>query len=143
MPNETDVRRRHESRSPNRRQADCLGMSEDSFDRYVRPCVQDLADRLLAEGLDASTVKNTLNPLQAIYRRAVSRGQVAVNPTTNFELPATRGRRDRVVPPEQARRLLAALDDVDRPLWAAAIYAGLRRGELQALRGTTSISARA
>lgn len=96
--------------------------------------VQDFADRLLAEGLDASTVKNTLNPLQAIYRRAVSRGQVAVNPTTNLELSATRGRRDRVVPPEQARRLLAALDYVDRPLWATAIYGGLRRGELQALR---------
>lgn len=99
-----------------------------------RSDVQDLVDRLLAEGLDPSTVKNTLNPLQAIYRRAVSRGQVAVSPTTNLELPATRGRRDRVVPPEQATRLLAALNDADRPLWATAIYAGLRRGELQALR---------
>ena len=31
--------------------------------------VQDFADRLYADGLDPSTIKNTLNPLQAIYRR--------------------------------------------------------------------------
>ena len=33
--------------------------------------VQDFADRLLATGLDPSTVKNTLKPLRVIYRRAL------------------------------------------------------------------------
>ena len=37
-------------------------------------------------------------------------------------------------PPERAGELLAALSRADRPLWATAIYAGLRRGELMALR---------
>jgi integrase len=32
--------------------------------------------------------------------------------------------------------LLDALPDADRPIWATAFYAGLRRGELQALRGS-------
>jgi integrase len=96
--------------------------------------VQDLADRLLAEGLDPSTIRNTLMPLRVIYRRAVARGDVAVNPTARVELPAVRGRRDRVVSPDQADRLLAVLTPHDRALWGAAVYAGLRRGELMAWR---------
>jgi integrase len=96
--------------------------------------VQDLADRLLGERLDPSTIRNTLMPLRAIFRRALARGDVAVNPTRGLELPAVRGRRDRIVSPDEAEALLTALPERDRPLWATALYAGLRRGELQALR---------
>ncbi len=47
-----------------------------------RADVQELADRLTAEGLSASTVQNTLDPLRAIYRRAIRRDEgVTVNPT--------------------------------------------------------------
>jgi integrase len=98
-----------------------------------RAYVQDLADRLLAQGLDPSTIRNALMPLRAIYRRAVARGDVAVNPTTGLELPAVRGRRDRIASPEEAAALLDALPDEQRALWATALYAGLRRGELMAL----------
>jgi|SRR5579862_4282098 len=97
--------------------------------------LQDLVDRLVAEGLDASTIRNQLMPLRAIYRRAVSRGDVVVNPTTGLELPAVRGVRDRVASPAEAGKLIAALEgEDDRALWATALYAGLRRGELMALR---------
>jgi integrase len=96
--------------------------------------VQDLADRLLAERLDPSTVRNTLMPLRSIYRRAVSRGEVAVNPTTMLELPALRGRRERIASPSEATDLIRALPKRDQALWATALYAGLRRGELLALR---------
>jgi integrase len=96
--------------------------------------VQDYADRLLAEGLDPSTIRNTLMPLRAIYRRAVARGEVTVNPTTGLELPAVRGRRDRIASPTEAADLVAALPDADQALWASTMYAGLRRGELMALR---------
>ena len=81
-----------------------------------------------------STIRNTLMPLRAIYRRALARGEVAVNPTTGLELPAVAGRRDRIASPEEAGALLAALPEGDRALWATALYAGLRRGELMALR---------
>jgi len=57
-----------------------------------------------------------------------------VEPTTGLELPAVRGRRDRIVSPEQAARLLEALPERDQAMWATALYGGLRRGELQALR---------
>jgi integrase len=99
-----------------------------------RADVQDLADRLLALGLNPSTIRNALMPLRAIYRRGFSRGEVAVNPTTGLELPAVRGRRDRIASPQEAAALLAALPEEERALWATALYAGLRRGELMALR---------
>ncbi|MCP9484906.1 MAG: site-specific integrase [Gaiellaceae bacterium MAG52_C11] len=96
--------------------------------------VQKLADDLLAEGRDPSTIRNSLMPLRVIYRRAVEDGDLAVNPCTHLRLPAVRGRRERIAAPEEAQRLLAALPERDRPIWATALYAGLRRGELMALR---------
>jgi integrase len=96
--------------------------------------LQDFADRLCADSLDPSTVRNTLMPLRAIFRRAVARGEVAVNPTSGLELPAMEGARDRIASPGEAAELLAALPERDRALWATAMYAGLRRGELLALR---------
>jgi len=96
--------------------------------------LQDLADRWLAKNLDPSTIRNTLMPLRAMYRRALSRGEVLLNPTNGIELPAVRGRRERIATPEQATALIAAAPENDRALWATAFYAGLRRGELMALR---------
>jgi integrase len=96
--------------------------------------LQDLADRLLGAGHDPSTIRNTFMPLRAIFRRAVTRGEVAINPTTGLELPAVRGRRDRIAAPSEAEQLLTALAVEDQALWATAAYAGVRAGELQALR---------
>ena len=96
--------------------------------------LQDLVDNLLAEGVNASTIAGTMLPMRAIYRRAVSRGDVSVNPTTGLEIPRARGGRDRIAPPDECARLLAALPQADRALWATAMFGGLRRGELMALR---------
>jgi integrase len=49
-------------------------------------------------------------------------------------LPAVRECRERVARPAEAQALLAALPPADQAIWATALYAGLRRGELQALR---------
>jgi integrase len=99
-----------------------------------RVAVQDLVDRLGAQDLAPSTVRNSILPLRAIFRRAVARQEVIQNPTHKLSLPAVRGRRERVARPEEARALVAAVPDGDRPIWATALYAGLRRGELQAVR---------
>jgi integrase len=102
--------------------------------------LQDLVERLAAEKRPGgakwspSTVQGAITPLRAIFARALARGEVAVNPTTGLKLPAVRGGRDHIVSPGEAARLLAALPEGDRALWATALYAGLRRGELQALR---------
>ena len=100
----------------------------------TRNHVQDLVDRLVAEGHSASTTRNAVLPLRAVYRRALSRSEVHLNPTEGLALPAVRGRRDRVARPQEARALIDALSQADRAVWATALYAGLRRGELQALR---------
>jgi integrase len=96
--------------------------------------VQDLADRLTAEGLSASTVQNTLDPLRVIYRRAIRREEVTIDPTEGLELRRPSGRRERIADAAEAHELIAAIPDGDRALWACAFYAGLRRGELCALR---------
>lgn len=96
----------------------------------------DLVDDLHAAGLAPSTIRNLLDPVRVIMRRAVARGLVAANPTTGLELPSgDRKPRDRVAAPLEAAALVAALTDTrDRALFATALYAGLRAGELRALR---------
>ena len=69
-------------------------------------------------------------------RAALLLGLVAASPTTGLALPAARGRRDRVAEPREIAQLLAALPAGQRAVWATAAYAGLRRGELMALRWT-------
>ncbi len=96
--------------------------------------VQDFVDDLRAQGLSPSTVTNIIDPLRVIYRRALRRDEVVFNPTENLELPASRGRRDRIEPPDKAHELLAVLPDSERALWAVAIFCGLRRGELRGLQ---------
>jgi integrase len=96
--------------------------------------LQELVDRWLGEGQKASTIRNAIKPLQAIFRRARSRGGLPLNPTHDLELPASRPNEVEIVSPEVAAALLAALPVEDRPLWGTALYAGLRYGELRALR---------
>lgn len=80
----------------------------------TRADLQGVADRMLARGADPSTIRNALMPVRVIFRRAVGRGDLAVNPTTGLELPAVRGKRDRIASPAEAAQLLAALPEVDR-----------------------------
>jgi integrase len=104
-----------------------LKLSEVSLDD-----VQGYADRLLAAGAEPSTIRNQVMPVRVICRWR--RREVAVNPTLGLSLPAVRHSRVRIADPSEAERLLGALSPGDRPLWATAMYAGLRRGELMGLR---------
>ena len=96
--------------------------------------VQMIVDQLHADGKSASTIRNAIMPLRVICRRAIRHGEVSANPCTNLDLPAVRSRREHVPSPQESAALLAALPDSERALWATALYAGLRRGELRALR---------
>jgi integrase len=79
-------------------------------------------------------VHNKLDPLRVIFRRALRDDVIALDPTDGLELPSVRGRRDRIASPDQAATLIAALLPSERALWTVAFYAGLRIGELRALR---------
>jgi len=99
--------------------------------------LQDFADELMAAKLSASTIQVTFLPIRAVFRRAVKRSDsgVSVNPCTDLEMPKVIGGRDRTASPEEAAKLLEAIPKAgDRVIWATAMYAGLRRGELRALR---------
>jgi integrase len=96
--------------------------------------VQGLVDELVKKGLEPATIDSALTPLKALYRRALARGEVRINPTVGVEKPAVRSKRKRVVLPRDAEAMIAALEPDERALWATAMYAGLRRGELIGLR---------
>jgi integrase len=96
--------------------------------------VQAFVDELRAAGLAPSTVHNKLDPLRVLYRRAIRRDELTVDPTAGLDLPSVGRGRDRIEAPDQARVLLAALPAAERAFWAIALFAGLRRGELRALR---------
>jgi len=99
-----------------------------------RPDVQRLIHELQADGLGASTIRTTIAAVRAICRHAVDRGDLVANPCSGVKLPTPGKRTTRIADPAEAAALIAAVPDRDRPLWATAMYAGLRRGELQALR---------
>lgn len=107
---------------------------ETPLGALTQPDLHAYVRDLLAEGLSPSTVRNCLMPLRIAYREAVAHGEVPANPVTGLRLPASAAKRDRIADPREAERLLAALPDEDRTLWATALYSGLRRGELMALR---------
>jgi integrase len=96
--------------------------------------VQRVVDQLRGSGLSGSRIRGALMPLRAICRRALRMDELVVNPTSNLDLPAAEGARDRVASPEEAGVLLELLPDSERALWATAFYAGLRRGELRGLQ---------
>ncbi len=99
----------------------------------TRTDLQDLVGRLVASGLSASAVGVTVLP----PGQSTSGQSAAVkspSPTTGLEMPAVRGGRDRIASPDECTNLLDALPARARPLWATAMYAGLRRGELMGLR---------
>jgi integrase len=99
-----------------------------------RSDVQAYADGLLAK-MAPHSASNVLNPLQAFFARGVKEEELAHNPTEGIDLPAGKTKRPRrIVAPSEAAAILAALPLEDRAIWATAFYAGLRRGELQALR---------
>jgi len=81
------------------------------------------------------TIHNTVMPLRAVFSHALAHGDVRENPTEGLRLPASRGRRAvGVDSPGDAATLIEHAPDADRALWATALYAGLRLGELRALQ---------
>lgn len=109
-------------------------LAEEAFYRLRRVHVQNLVDSLVASGIAPATIGTTIGALGAIYGRAVHRDELEVSPTLGVRVPAARNGRERFATPQEAELLLDALPVADRPLWATALYAGLRRGEVMALR---------
>lgn len=94
-----------------------------------------LVDELVADGAAASSVRNTVTAFRVVCRWARRRGYMTADPCKDLELPSGEVARDRIVAPSAAAELLEALEDATlRAFYATAFFAGLRRGELLALR---------
>jgi integrase len=97
--------------------------------------VQRLVDCLVHRGVVTSTMHNAVTALRVLVRRAIQLEQITVSPCEHLALPGRRtATRRQAIPLTDVERSLAALVPADRALWATAIYAGLRRGEIAALR---------
>ena len=53
-----------------------------------RADIQAMIDRWIVKGWSPSTIRNSLDPLRVLYRRAIQRDVVVTNPTLNLEVPA-------------------------------------------------------
>ncbi|MGZ4391624.1 MAG: tyrosine-type recombinase/integrase [Gaiellaceae bacterium] len=96
----------------------------------TRGDVQVVIERMNGQGFAGQTVRNAIVALQAFYRWR----KPPIDPTIDLDLPEPGARRERAATPAEADALLEALDGDAHDVYAAAFYAGLRRGELQALR---------
>jgi integrase len=96
--------------------------------------LQAIIDRALGQGLSASKTRNLIMPMRALYRYALERDEIETNPTANLRLPSDLGVRERVAGIDEAEQLIRLLPTNLRAIYATAFFAGLRRGELQALR---------
>jgi integrase len=103
------------------------------LDRLDHVELQEFIDELDAAGTNPSTIESAILPLRLVFRWARAKGIVGIDPTDGLELPE-KSSRQRVPPsPQDAARLLAAVPEDDRAIWATAMLAGTRRGELLAL----------
>jgi integrase len=100
----------------------------------TRGDVQRMVDKLHAKGMTGSTIRNKIDPLRVVYRRALQDDEVSRNPTEKLRLPAMGTKPRSVGNIARVDELLDALPTGERAAWATAFYAGLRVGELRALR---------
>ena len=120
------------------------------LDRYVMPTlgkqrltaieprdIKRLAAGLSNEGLSASTVRNAIAPVRALFATAVEEGLVRSNPCSGLRLasgPADPENRARALTPDELRRLLSEASEEWRLLLSFLAQTGLRIGELVVLR---------
>jgi len=100
----------------------------------TRADLQKFVGKISGNGRKPSTVRNTLLPVRVIFRDALAEGEVHDNPTADLRLPAAHGKPERITTRTGARALIDVAPGAHRALWATALYAGLRLGELRALR---------
>jgi integrase len=104
----------------------------------TRPELQRLVCTWLDTGLSPSKVRGIVNAARVLVRDfdllAGGESQQLIDPTHGLRLPANRRHRQRIATAAEGRRLIEALEPRDRALWATAMYAGLRYGELRALQ---------
>jgi len=108
--------------------------TRDSFSRS-RDELQGFLTQRVAQGLSWSIVSHLRWDLRQIFRMAVAEGQLAHNPAELLFVPREAARPEhRVMTREEVTRLFTILDPRERLIAKLAILAGMRTGEIFALR---------
>lgn len=107
-----------------------------ALSKIDREGLQRLVERLVTDDVSASSIRNTINALRALYRDSdqIIPGGISPDPTVGLRLPSVRSKAKRRVKVSEIAALIDALEERDRAVWATFFYAGLRLGEVQALR---------
>lgn len=103
----------------------------------TRVDVEAFRDRLLSERrMTRSSIQKILILLHGMFKRAKRRGWIALNPSEDIERVTARRTGDfNVLSVEEVHAVVrAAADEQDACIYALAAFAGLRMGELRALR---------
>jgi integrase len=105
------------------------------LDRLGPAHVQAMLARKLAEGLQPQTVAHLRAILRTALNRAVRFGLVSRNVASLTDPPRVERVEIKPLDPDQARRLLAALEgDSNRALFLLSLFTGVRRGEALGLQ---------
>lgn len=86
------------------------------------------------EELSASRVRGVVVATQAMLRRELRAQRMVANPAADLDLPALPTPDEKVLVPAETEALIEAAPEAQRLVWALAGWAGLRRGEIRALR---------
>lgn len=111
--------------------------ADTPLDEITRTDVERFRDRLLSEGrMTRASIQKTLVLLHGMFKRAKRRGWITVNPCEDVERVTVRSSGDfNVLEVEEVHAVIrAAADEQDAAIFATAAFAGLRMGELRALR---------
>jgi hypothetical protein len=96
----------------------------------ARGDLQRLVSGWLAEGMSPSKIRSIVNAARVLWRDldliTGHDDQLLIDPTSGLRLPASTGRRERIATPDEARRLIAALQPQDRAVCATASYVRYR-----------------
>jgi integrase len=113
-----------------------VGDLEDSALHAIgRVALQDLLDRKAGGGVGFSVVRHLRFDLRHIFRLAVAEGYIERNPAEMLFVPRTATRAmPRVATAEEIMRVFAALDLRERLIFRLAGIAGIRPGEIFALK---------
>jgi integrase len=113
--------------------------------------LQRFVDSQERRGLSGSTIRNIIMPLRVLVREALRDGIDIADPFRRLSIKAVGPGRNHVADAETVTRLIEALNVapskarsrelvpsetalLDRAIWATCFYAGLRLGEVQALK---------
>ena len=111
----------------------CAVFGDTPLDRVRRSTIQQLVDEVAALH-SGQKARNVATAIMALYRYWLGRFDDLTDPTVGLDLPAGSAPRERIVTPDELMALLDAIDEGDRAPFALAGMAGLRHGEIKALR---------